>query len=81
MRVRMGSLSKSNSTSEFFSQTMSICDWRITAGRPSKPGVAGLRITTLPTASFFILDIVFFGETDQKVDDLALLFSKDAERA
>ncbi len=52
MRVRMGSVSKSNSTSEFFSHTMSMCDWRITVGRFSKPGVAPLRITTLPMASF-----------------------------
>ena len=51
MRVRMASCSKSNSTSEFFSQTMSMCDWRMTAGRFSKPGVAGLRMTTLPVAS------------------------------
>jgi len=59
MRVRIGSRSKSNSTSEFFSQTMSICDWRITVGRFSKPGVAGLRITTLPTASFLYSRLCF----------------------
>ena len=51
MYVSIGSFSKSNSTLEFFSHTMSMCDWRITAGRSSKPGVAALRITTLPVAS------------------------------
>ena len=35
MRVRIASCSKSNAASEFFSQTISICDWRITVGRPS----------------------------------------------
>ena len=59
MCVRIGSLSKSNSTSEFFSQTMSMWDWRITAGRSSKPGVAGLRITTLPMASFLYSMLCF----------------------
>ena len=44
------------------------------------PGVAGLRITTLPMASFFILDMVLFGEIDQKIDDFALLFRGRPER-
>ena len=35
MRVRMASRSKSNTTSERFSQTMSMCDCRITPGRSS----------------------------------------------
>ena len=66
IRVRMGSLSKSNSTSEFFSQTMSMCDWRITAARSSMPGVAGLRITTLPMASFLYSIWCFLAKSTRK---------------
>ena len=70
----MGSLSKSNSTSEFFSHTISICDCRMTAGRSSKPGVAGLRMTTLPTPSFLYSSWCSLGESYQKFDDPALPF-------
>ena len=42
---------KSWSTSEFFSLTMSRCDWRIVAGEFSRPAVPGLRTTTFPAAS------------------------------
>ncbi len=37
-------LVKSKSVSEFFCQTISICDWRTTVGWFSYPGEAGLRL-------------------------------------
>ena len=36
----------------------------------------GLAHHDIADGILFILDIVFFGETDQKVDDLALLFRR-----
>ncbi len=50
-RTSMGSVMKSNSTSEFFSQTMSRWPWMITVGADSWPGVAGTFTVKLPVAS------------------------------
>ncbi len=49
--VWIGSFKKSNSTSLFFSATISWCPCNTIVGAFSCPGVAGLVITTFPTAS------------------------------
>ena len=51
MYVSMGSFMKSISFPWRLSQTISMCDCMMTVGLFSMPGVAGLRITTLPVSS------------------------------
>ena len=52
--VSIGSLRKSISFPSMLSHTMSICDCSMTTGLCSMPGVAGLRIITLPVASTIV---------------------------
>ena len=52
--VWIGSVSKLCTLSEFFCGTMSRCPCSVATGRSSSPGVAGLRINTLPTSSTWV---------------------------
>ena len=61
----MGSLSKSNSLSLFFSQTISMCVCKITVGLFSRPGAAGFEINTFPALSVFAGRLFFLAKSSR----------------
>ena len=78
-RTSMGSFTKSKSTSEFFSQTMSRWPWRITVGADSWPGVAGTFTARLPVASLSDLEALLLRPALDVGGDLLLVLRRPGD--